>query len=214
MRNVLLLFGMQGSGKGTQGERIKKRYGKFTDIVVGQLLREGAKNDPKMQALMKTGKLFPNPMIEAVIEEKIKTISDDERILFDGFPRSESQLEIYKSLSQKHGFESLAVNIVITEEEALKRLSKRYTCPKCDYIAVGQGKCPKCGIELEKRVDDQDEAAVKQRIDIFKKDTQPIMDYFRQEGELIEIDGVGTFDEVTSRVFKELDERYEPLAVK
>ncbi|MDO8507953.1 MAG: nucleoside monophosphate kinase [bacterium] len=209
MRDVLLLFGMQGSGKGTQGERIKERYGRFTDVIVGQLLREGAKTNPEMQALMKTGKLFPNPMIEAVIEERIKTIPEDERIIFDGFPRSEIQLEIYENLAKKHGFKSLAVDIIITEEEALKRLSKRYVCPQCDYVAIGSGKCPKCGADLEKRVDDQDETAVKQRISIFKKDTRPIMDYFKQEGELIEVDGVGTFDEVTERIFKKLDDYYK-----
>lgn len=209
MRDVLLLFGMQGSGKGTQGERIKERYGRFTDVIVGQLLREGAKTNPEMQALMKTGKLFPNPMIEAVIEERIKMIPENERIIFDGFPRSEIQLEIYENLAEKHGFKSLAVDIMITEEEALKRLSKRYVCPKCDHVAIGSGKCPKCGVDLEKRVDDQDETAVKQRISIFKKDTRPIMDYFKQEGELIEVDGVGTFDEVTQRIFEKLDDYYK-----
>lgn len=214
MRDVLLLFGMQGSGKGTQGERIKERYGEFTDIIVGQLLRDKAKTDKKMEDLMKTGNLFPDNLVEGVIEEKIKTLSKDARILFDGFPRSEGQFKIFERLSEKNHFKTVAVNILINEEESLERLSKRYVCPNCEYMKVGEGICPKCGTKLELRLDDLDVDVIKHRIDIFKKDTQPIIDHFKEKGELIEIDGIGTFDEVTERVFKELDKHYEPSAVK
>ena len=200
---------MQGSGKGTQGERIKKRYGGFTDIIVGQLLREKAKTDTKMQSLMKTGKLFPDEIVEGVIEEKINTIPKDERILFDGFPRSESQIKMYERLAEKYKFNMVAVNILISKEESLERLSKRYVCPKCEYMKVGKGYCPKCGTQLELRVDDLDVDVIKKRIGIFKKNTQPIIDHFKEKGELIEINGVGTFDEVTQRIFKELDKYYK-----
>lgn len=214
MRKVLILFGMQGSGKGTQGERIKERYGGFTDIIVGQLLREKMKTDAEMQALMKTGKLFPDHMVQGVIEEKIATIPEGGKILFDGFPRSESQLAIYKNIAKKHDFEVVALNIVICEEEALKRLGKRYTCPKCDYMTIGKGKCPKCDTDLEKRADDSDEVAVKKRIEIFKKDTSPILDYFKNNSEFKEIDGEGTFDEVSERIFSVLDKYYKEVPVR
>lgn len=214
MRKVLILFGMQGSGKGTQGERIKERYGGFTDIIVGQLLREKMKTNEEMQALMKTGKLFPNHMVEGVIEEKIQTIPEGEKILFDGFPRNADQLEIYKNLAKAHDFEVVAVNILISQDEALKRLGKRYTCPNCDYISIGAGKCPKCDVDLEKRVDDEDENAVKKRIEIFEKDTRPLIDYYKENSEFVEVDGVGTFDEVSDRIFTRLDKYYEPIKAK
>jgi adenylate kinase len=209
MRNVLVIFGMQGSGKGTQGERIKERYGGFTDIIVGQLLREKMKTNKEMQELMKTGNLFPDEMVEGVIEEKIQTLPEGEKILFDGFPRSESQFEMFQRLSNKYQFDIVAINILINEKEAFKRLSKRYICPKCDYFQVGKGKCPKCGTKLELRSDDVDVNVIKKRIEIFKKNTQPIINHFKEKGQLIEIDGIGTFDEVSERIFKKLDDYYK-----
>lgn len=214
MRDVLILFGMQGSGKGTQGERIKERYGKFTDIIVGQLLREKAKTDPEIGEYYDTGKLFPAEIVEPIIAEKINALSGDEKILFDGFPRNKEQLGTYKNLSDKYDFDTVAVNILIDEKESLERLSKRYVCPNCEYMKVGEGDCPKCGTKLELRRDDADVSVIKKRIGIFKKDTQPVINYFKEKGELIEIDGIGTFDEVTERVFKELDKHYKPILVK
>ncbi len=209
MRDVLLLFGMQGSGKGTQGERIKKRYGGFTDIIVGQLLREKARTDKKMEVFMKTGNLFPDEIVENVIEEKIDALSAEEKILFDGFPRSESQFLIFERLARKYQFHTVALNILINEEESLERLRKRYVCPKCDYMQVGEGTCPNDGTKLELRLDDTNPEIIKHRISIFKKDTQPIIDHFKEKGELTEIDGIGSFDEVTERIFKVLDKYYE-----
>lgn len=208
MRKVLILFGIQGSGKGTQGERIKERYGGFTDIVVGQLLREKAKTDPEISEYYNTGKLFPAEVVEPIIAEKIASMADDEKILFDGFPRNAEQLDPYKHLAKKYDFNVVAVNIEISEEEALKRLGKRYTCPGCEYIAVGEGKCPKCGVELVKRDDDKEDA-IKKRIEIFKADTRPLLDYFRKNSDFIEIDGEGSFDEVTQRIFEKLDDKYK-----
>lgn len=208
MRKVLILFGMQGSGKGTQGERIKERYGGFTDIIVGQLIREKAKIDSEISAYYNTGKLFPAEIVEPIISEKIAAMTEDEKILFDGFPRNAEQLSTYKHLADKYDFNVVAVNIEIREEEALKRLGKRYTCPSCEYIAVGEGECPKCGVELVKRDDDKEDA-ISKRIEIFKADTRPLIDYFRQNSDFIEIDGEGSFDEVTQRIFRELDKYYQ-----
>ncbi len=214
MRDVLLLFGMQGSGKGTQGKRIKERYGGFTDIIVGQLLREKAKTDKDMEMLMKTGDLFPDEIVEDVTEKKIDTLSSGEKILFDGFPRSESQLLMFERLAAKYQFHTVALNILINEEESLVRLRKRYVCPKCDYMQVGEGNCPKDGAKLELRIDDTNPEIIKHRIAIFKKDTQPIIDHFKEKGELTEIDGIGSFDEVTERIFKVLDKYYLTRVVK
>jgi len=213
MRDILVIFGMQGSGKGTQGERVKARYGGFTDIIVGQLLREKARTDEKMEALMKTGNLFPDEMVEGVIDEKIRTLSEGERILFDGFPRSESQFQMFERIAGKYQFNVVAINILIDEKESLERLSKRYVCPKCDYMQIGEGVCPKDSTKLELRMDDTNPEIIKKRISIFKKDTQPIIDHFKERGELVEIDGIGTMDEVSERVFQVLDEHYKPLNV-
>ncbi len=210
MRNVVLMFGIQGSGKGTQAERIKEKYN-FTDITVGNLLREKAKTDKRIRDIQKSGKLVPDADVEKVIEEKIETLNESEGILFDGFPRSASQLEIYKKLAKKYDFRAKAISIDISEDEALKRISTRYVCPKCGYIAIGKGKCP-CGGELVKREDDTDEAGVRQRIGIFKRDTKPTLDYFEGKGELIRIDGMGTMDEVTARILKSVQDFYKVLA--
>ncbi len=210
MRDVILLFGIQGSGKGTQGERIKEKYS-FTDITVGNLLREKAKVDTRIRDIQKSGKLVPDEDVQKAIEEKIDSLGENEGILFDGFPRSASQLEIYKKLADKYDFQAKAVSIDISEEEALKRISTRFVCPKCGFIAIGPGKC-KCGGELERREDDRDEAGIMQRIRIFINDTQPTLDYFEARGELIRIDGMGSMDEVTERILGAIKAYYKELA--
>ncbi|MEK7447831.1 MAG: nucleoside monophosphate kinase [Patescibacteria group bacterium] len=206
MRDVLLLFGMQGSGKGTQGERIMEKYG-HEGISAGQLLRDKAVTDPRINEAQKRGVLVPDEIVETTVEEKIDSLDEDQRIFFDGFPRSDMQLEMYKRITERYDFKSLAIMIEIPEAEAIKRISTRYTCPSCGAVDFKPGKC-KCGGELERREDDTEEA-VKKRIEIFKADTAPLVEYFKDKGEYIEINGVGTFDEVTRRIFKELDKYYQ-----
>lgn len=206
MRDVLLLFGMQGSGKGTQGERIMEKYG-HEGISVGQLLREKAKVEPRIDEAQKRGVLVPDELVEATVEEKIDSLSEDQKILFDGFPRNKKQLEMYKRIAGSHDFKSLSIMIEIPEEEAIKRISTRYTCSSCGAVDFKPGKC-KCGGELERREDDTEEA-VKKRIEIFRADTTPLVEYFKDKGEYVEINGVGTFDEVTQRIFEELDDYYK-----
>lgn len=204
MRDVLLLFGMQGSGKGTQAERIKEKYG-YTDISIGQLLRDKAKEDLSISEIQKTGSLIPDEIVEKLVEEKVESLAEGQKILFDGFPRLKTQLEIYKRLSEKYGFNSLAILIEIPEEEAVKRINTRYTCPKCGAVGFEPGRCGKCRSEMIKRTDDTKEA-VRKRIEIFKRDTAPLAEYFKEKGELAIVDGVGSFDEVTQRIFKAIDD--------
>jgi len=206
MRDVLLLFGMQGSGKGTQAERVMEKYD-FAYISVGQLLREKADTDTRISEAQLKGVLVADDIIEATIEEKIGSLKGGQKILFDGFPRSESQLEMYKRVASRNNFHSLAIMIEIPEEEAVKRISTRYTCPKCGSIGVAPGKCTKCGAEMVQRADDTEEA-VKQRIEIFKKDTAPLVKYFEENGEYVRVDGVGPFDVITERILSVIDARY------
>jgi adenylate kinase len=97
--------------------------------------------------------------------------------------------------------------IQIPEEEAIKRISTRYTCPECGAIDFKPGKC-KCGSEMIRREDDTEDA-VKKRIEIFKADTAPLVDYFKNKDGFVEINGVGTFEEVTQRIFEKLDDYYK-----
>lgn len=206
MRDVLLLFGIQGSGKGTQAERVMEKYG-YEGISVGQLLRERAVTDPQINDAQNRGVLVSDDKVEAVVGEKIESLKKDQKILFDGFPRNKKQLEMYKRIADRHDFKSLAIMIEISEEEAIKRISTRYTCPKCGAVGFERGKC-KCGAEMVRREDDTEEA-VKKRIEVFKEDTAPLVNYFKSRNEFIEINGVGTFGEVTHRIFKELDKYYQ-----
>ncbi|RJO61389.1 adenylate kinase [candidate division WS5 bacterium] len=207
MRDVLLLFGMQGSGKGTQAERVKENFG-YTDISIGKLLRDKAKEDPSISEFQKSGELVPDEIVEKLVEEKIESLADGEKILFDGFPRLKTQLDMYKRLAEKYGFNTLAILIDIPEEEAVKRIGTRYTCSQCEKIGFKPGKCEKCGSEMVRREDDT-EGAVRERIGIFKRDTAPLTEYFKEKGELAIVDGVGSFDEVTERIFKAIDKHYQ-----
>ncbi len=205
MREVLLLFGMQGSGKGTQAERVMEKY-QYEGISVGQLLREKAETEPRISEAQQKGVLVPDDIVEATVEEKIESLDASQKVLFDGFPRSERQLEMYKRIAGRHEFKTLALMINITEEEAIKRISTRYTCPECGAIGDAPGKC-KCGTEMIRRKDDTEEA-VKQRIAIFNKETTPLVKYFKEKGEFEEINGIGSYDEITQRIFDVLDRRH------
>lgn len=206
VRKALLMFGKPGSGKGTQKEKIEARYG-LESITVGDILRGKAKTNEEIRNIMKKGTFVSDEKLADIIEEAIASFSMMEDFILDVFPRTKDQMKIYDRLRQKYQFETIALLLDISDEEAIKRLSTRYICLTCGAIYFEKGVC-KCGQKLIKREDDNPET-VKNRLKAYQEETQPVVDIFEKRKELIKIDGIGSFEAVTKRVFEALDDKYK-----
>ena len=195
----LVFLGPPGSGKGTQALRVAKELN-LTHISTGDLLREAVKNMTELgrqaEEFMNSGNLVPDELIVKLIEEKISNGDEGKGVILDGFPRTIPQAESLKKMfEQNQEHLDSAVLLEVSDEEVVKRLSGRWFCPKCNagynYPSnrpKQEGLCDSDGQELLRRPDD-DEAVVKNRLDVYKKQTQPIEEFYRQESILKEIKG-------------------------
>ncbi|MCE5228313.1 nucleoside monophosphate kinase [bacterium] len=193
---VVALFGPPGSGKGTQAERIVEEFG-TTHLAPGNMLRDEIKRGTDLgkaaESIMKAGKLVTddviNPMVTRRIGEELKA---GRAVLLDGYPRTIPQLEYMEQYLASIGAQvSVVFRLEIAIEALLSRLLGRLTCPKCGAIyhektkpPVKPGVCDACGAGLVKRQDDN-EQSVRQRMDAYRQQTQPILDRFEAEGKAV-----------------------------
>jgi len=214
----LVILGPQGSGKGTQAKMLKEKFG-LEYFEMGKILRDVAKEDTPLGRLVDEtinikGVLVDNNTFREVFFKKLDGIPKGKGILFEGVPRNEYQLEFFKegSTEMDRKIDKMIV-INLPEDESIKRLSKRWVCKENEHVLI-MGKdiqkendqCPVCGSEIFQRLDDTPER-IKTRLEIYSKDTKPVIDYFRQKGILIEIDGTPSIDEVQKDILKNLEAR-------
>lgn len=209
----LVLFGIQGSGKGTQAKKLADRY-KLNIFETGEQLRNlSKKNSPlaqKVKAIIEAGHLVPNEIVMEIIENFMESLPEGATILFDGIPRQAEQSRTFKALLKKHNHTVKAVVIHVSKEEALKRLSTRRVCSACKAVFPAdykEEKCNKCNGELKKRSDDNPES-IKVRLDLYEKETMPVIKTFTEEGLTITVNGEQSIDAVTNDLFKALDSFY------
>ena len=193
---VIILLGPPGAGKGTQARSLIEHYG-LQSISTGDLLRGAVKAGTALGKLaegyMKQGTLIPDDVIVGVIGDYYRTL-DARGILFDGFPRTVAQAE---RLAQLLGnVRSVAVALKVPDEIVIERLSSRRVCRECGRVynpALGivprGGRC-ECEMqgELYQRDDDHPDT-IRQRLKIYHTQTEPIVDYYRRRGSLVELDG-------------------------
>ncbi|HLD63873.1 MAG TPA: nucleoside monophosphate kinase [Candidatus Peribacteraceae bacterium] len=179
----LVLFGIQGSGKGTQAKRLVAEFN-FHFFEAGGTLRAIAAEDShlasQVRSYINAGHLVPHEIIMEVVREKIVDIPPVDPILFDGIPRDANQKRDFDIMMTELKREFFCVNILLTEERALERIKRRAT--------------------EQSRVDDSDAVKIKRRIQIFMDETTPVIEAYRKAGKLIDVDGEGTVDEVYSRL--------------
>lgn len=204
----ILLIGPQGSGKGTQAEKLVEKSGLFY-IEMGGILREAAKTNPTIDRLINIeGKLVPDNVALSLVIEKIEKenlIKDN--ILFDGFPRSIAQFDMLSAWLLEYGKKiNIAILIDIPDEESVKRLSARRKCGKCGKIwnLVTQPKPPSenkcdCGGDLTQRKDDTPEA-IKERLGAYHLTTDKLVSLLEQKGILLKINGTKPIDDVTKDI--------------
>lgn len=203
----LVLMGPPGAGKGTQAANLAQGLG-VAHISTGDILREAVKTSTplgiKAESYLKKGLLVPD---ELVVELVVSVLENQEGFLLDGFPRNIAQAEILEEqLKQANDGVEMAISLEVEDDAIVKRLSGRRVCSKCgasyhvEYKKPSkEGVCDVCGGELYQREDDKEETILN-RLDVYKQQTMPLVDFYRKRGVLVGIDGEGSVEEVTKRL--------------
>ncbi len=205
------MFGRQGSGKGTQGKHFAERYN-LTPFVMGDELRKLAKADSelgkKIKAIIEAGHLVSDEVVMEIIGNFMNELPEGARVIFDGIPRKMAQAEKFDALMSTNKREFKGAILEINEATAIRRLTKRRMCSKCKNIFAenyDKPNCELCGGELESREDDSNMESVRNRLDAFNNETMPVIDHYRAQSKLIELNGEPTIDEVNEEAFPKLD---------
>lgn len=203
-------MGIQGSGKGTQGQMLAEKFG-YVFFEAGGMFREeiasGSELGKKIDKIINVrGELVPEKITRELVERNLRAIPKDEGIIIDGFPRTRTQLVDLKEILRKIGKNNFIVfHVKISDEEALKRLSKRQVCVQCK-AADHQEKanvCSKCGGSLSRRKDDSREKVLK-RLTWSHQETDPVIWELKKNGVLREINGEQAVTKVFDDILKSL----------
>lgn len=201
------MLGRQGAGKGTQATRLAEHYG-IVHISTGDMLRaavkEGTELGKQAKAVMDAGQLVSDEIMLGIIEERLAQPDAAAGWLLDGFPRTEEQAKGLMQLVGEDGID-LAINLDVPEYVVVERISSRRVCSNCGRIysvdspPSTPGVCDTCGGEVVQRDDDTEEA-VRKRLDLYKAETFPLIDFYRQRDLVVDVDGIGSPDEVFERL--------------
>jgi len=211
----IIFLGAPGAGKGTQAVTVARKLN-LMHISSGDLFREALNKETelgkKAKSYMEKGLLVPDDVTTQMVLERISAPDCANGVILDGFPRNLEQVKaLDKALDRQNKAIDKTVYIKVSQAELVKRLSGRWICRNCQavYNIINSapkvwGKCDKCGGELYQRADDTAET-VKKRLKVYFDETAPLIDYYRQRGKLLEIDGEGSVDEVSERIMAALD---------
>ena len=213
----LIVLGRQGAGKGTQCVRLSRHY-VVPHISTGDMLRaavrEGTEFGRKAKEYMDAGNLLPDDVIVGIIDERLE--KDDTRtrgFILDGFPRTVTQANQLLEITQPRGVD-LTVNLEVAIDVVLARLASRRVCSDCganysvDEPPRYPWTCDICGGDVVQRDDDTEEA-IKRRLDLYERETAPLVAWFTERDLLVSVDGLGNPDEVTARLIRVIDRHRE-----
>jgi adenylate kinase len=211
----LLLYGAPGSGKGTQANMLRSRFG-IPHIATGDMLRaeiqRGTELGLQAQPILAQGGYVPDDIMIGMIRDRLKRPDCANGFVLDGFPRTIPQAQALDTLMHELGkrFDRV-LYLKVETPELLRRLSGRLVCPACQRTyQPGTEKCKVDDTPLVQREDDMQEA-VKPRIEIYLNKTIPVLDHYRGDGLVSEIDGRGTIDDITSQVLAAIGQKGQVL---
>lgn len=211
----IVMLGAPGAGKGTQAKMIASKY-HIPHISTGDIFRanikEGTELGNKAKGFMDQGLLVPDELVVDLVVDRLTWDDAKEGYVLDGFPRTIPQAEaLTKALAEKDEVLDHAINIEIPDQNIIERMGGRRACVACGatYHIVNippqiEGKCDKCGAELILRDDDKPET-VRKRLEVYHDQTQPLIDYYGNEGVLKEVDGTVDMADVFAAICKILD---------
>jgi len=196
----LIIFGPQGSGKGTQASKLAQKYN-LKHVETGQIFREISKEDSprgKMiaQFLNEKNEMIPDNIAVDTLKHYLEKVSPDAGLIIDSAPRTVGQIELVEKMLKQLGRQlDKAIYITLPYEQSVARVSKRYKCPACNKkfvlgkdIQSKEDPCPICGGPVIQRKDDTPEGIAK-RLKDFHKITMPVIEHYREKGMLLEADG-------------------------
>lgn len=212
----LIMLGPPGAGKGTYAKKLVKKF-EIPQISTGDILRAAIKNGTdvgmKAKEFMDRGELVPDQVIIDIISERIKENDCANGFIFDGFPRTIPQAEMLEDLLKERGINMDAVvNISVPDNVLIARLTSRRTCKSCGEIynvisapPKTEGVCDKCSGELMQR-DDEKEETIKHRLEVYKKQTYPLIDFYKGKDLLKNVETItdGSIEENYELVLKTL----------
>ncbi len=195
----LVLLGAPGAGKGTQAAMLKEKYG-IAHVSTGDILRSNVKAATPLgleaKAYMDRGELVPNELVIKLVEDRLQKDDVKQGFMLDGFPRTVDQAEeLSRILSELNMDLDVVINISVPKEDLIDRIAGRRLCKNCQasyHVVFSPPKkenvCDTCGGELFQRPDDVRET-VENRIDVYEKQTKPLIDYYGEKGIRKDIDG-------------------------
>jgi adenylate kinase len=206
MASRVVLLGAPGAGKGTQAKMLIDRF-KIPQISTGDILRkavaDGTPLGKEAKVIMDQGGLVSDKIVLGLVEERIKQQDCKNGFILDGFPRNTVQAEaLDKILSGMNMPLTVALNIDVDLNDLLKRLTGRRTCKSCQQMyniyfspPKKEGVCDKCGGALFQRDDDK-EATIKKRLDVYQQQTAPLIDYYSKKKIMKTVVGVGSIEDI------------------
>lgn len=206
----LILLGPPGSGKGTQAKFLEEKF-RIPKISTGDILRQAIKDNTelgkKAQCYIEAGDLVPDEVVVGLIKERIKEKDCENGYILDGFPRTIIQAEkLGETLRKMNQKIDIVIDLEVDEEELLVRLAGRDTCRNCGAMFHEKTRTPKvagicdhCGGELYQRPDDNKETILK-RLGVYRRETAPLKEFYKNQGNLQTAKGYGSVDDIFSRV--------------
>ncbi len=210
MATYLIFLGPPGSGKGTQADLVQSKYG-WLHLSTGDLFRENiAKGTPlglQVKDILASGKLVPDDITVAMVMERLQAPDTADGVVFDGFPRTLGQAEALKGALARAGKAiDGAIEFQIPDRAIVERLSARRSCPTCGSVYNLVSKpplkdevCDTDGTQLVQRNDDRPEV-IQNRLDVYHRQTAPLIDYYRNEGALRAVDATQDIQVVQAEV--------------
>jgi len=210
----IVLLGAPGAGKGTQAKILIEKYG-MPQISTGDLLRAavgaGTVLGKEAKSFMDKGELVPDSVVLGMVEERLKQDDCKKGYILDGFPRNTAQAEaLDKMLASLNMQLTAALSVDVPFEDLMKRLTGRRTCKACGQMyniyfkpPAKEGVCDKCSGELFQRDDDK-EATIKKRLEVYNAQTAPLIDYYGKKGIVKTVSGTGSIDDIFKKVTESL----------
>lgn len=206
----IIFFGAPGAGKGTQAEIVSKKLN-IPTISTGNIIREAIKNGTEMglsaKSYIEAGGLVPDEVVIGIIKDRLDMDDCREGFILDGFPRTIPQAEALDEMGVKI---DVVLNIEVSDEDIIARMSGRRTCPKCGgtyHILFNptktEGICDACGAELTVRKDDHPDV-VKSRLDVYHRETEPLKAFYDEKGVLRTVIGQKELKDTTALTAKAL----------
>jgi adenylate kinase len=212
----LLLVGPPGSGKGTQAKLLCSRLG-LEYIGTGDILREAVRLQTpagkRAEPFVVSGRLVPDDLVNEMVADRFRREDRPEHFILDGYPRTLSQAVFLDDVLERYalGLDAVVV-LAVNDDEIVKRLSGRWTCPRCKatYHVTGKaprnsGICDECGTRLTQREDDREET-IRRRLQVYRQSTAEIIPHYRARGVVREVPGAGDIDTIYQSIERAIRE--------